>query len=302
VSGSIASHIVREEDGTSTGLWAPFALKSAFQPIFAFDAGKLSVVAFEALARPFRDGVAGTPISFLNGLPVAERIVVENLLHTLHLRNAAACLPQDAAIFINLDPSVFIGHVVAETAIREMRVTLAETGIDPRRVVCEVTEKETVSQELLYALVASLRANGFRVAVDDFGADGSDMERIRSLHPDIIKFDGEWIKTLMDSGPGYALLAAMVSRFAEQGIRTVFEGIEESWQVELAEKTGVTMVQGFALARPEFAPGNFSTIGRAGAFSAHLAGHSPEPDAPPAPLAKGEPRHVKAFGRRMQPS
>jgi len=302
VSGSIASHIVREEDGTSTGLWAPFVLKSAFQPIFAFEAGKLSASAFEALVRPFRDGAPFTPASFLNGLPVAERIVVENLLYTLHLKNAAACLPQDAAIFINLDPSVFIGHAVADAAIRQMRVTLAETGIEPRRVVCEVTEKETVSQESLYNLVASLRANGFRVAVDDFGADGSDMERIHGLHPDLVKFDGEWIKTLMGSGPGYGLLAAMVSRFADQGIRTVFEGMEEGWQVELAEKAGVTMVQGFVLARPELAPGNFVALGQPVEPSLHQVDSPSMPRTAPVPRAVGELRHTKAFGRRMQPS
>lgn len=302
MSVSIASHIVREEDGTSTGLWAPFALKTAFQPIFAFDEGKLSVAAFEALVRPFRDGAPATPPAFLNGLPVAERIVVENLLHTLHLRNAAVCLPPEAAIFINLDPSVFIAHAVAETTIREMRIILAETGINPHRVVCEVTEKETVSQESLYTLVTSLRGNGFRVAVDDFGAEGSDMERIRDLHPDLVKFDGEWMKTLMGSGPGYALLAAMVSRFAEQGIGTVFEGLEEGWQVELAEKAGATMVQGFALARPELAPGQFAVLGELETPSANQAEHQTALAASPVSHTVGELRRAKAFGRRVQPS
>ena len=70
-----------------------------------------------------------------------------------------------------------------------MRLVLSETGIDPHRVVCEVTEKETISQEALFALVASLRASGFRIAVDDYGAEDSDMNRVRELHPDIVKFD-----------------------------------------------------------------------------------------------------------------
>lgn len=302
MSESIASHIVREEDGTSTGLWAPFALKSAFQPIFAFEDGKLAIAAYEALVRPFRDGEPVTPPAFLNGLPVAERIVVENLLHTLHLRNAAVCLPKAATVFVNLDPSIFIGHAVAETTIRQMRVALAETGIDPRHVVCEVTEKETVSQETLYTLVTSLRANGFRVAVDDFGAEGSDMDRIRGLHPDLVKFDGDWIRTLMGSGPGYGLLAAMVSRFTEQGIGTVFEGLEEGWQVELAEKAGVAMVQGFALARPEVAPGKFAVVDQPDTPPMHHSEPRPALGAPPVPRAMGELRHAKAFGRRVQPS
>jgi len=297
VLGSIRSHIVQEDDGTSTGIWGPFALRSAFQPIFAFEAGKLSVAAFEALLRPFRGDQQLPPPAFFNGILTSERLLVENLAHTLHLLNAARWLPEGASIFINFDPSVFTDPAVAETTIRDMRVILAETGIDPHRVVCEVTEKETVSQEALFALVASLRTSGFRIAVDDYGADESDMRRIRDLCPDIVKFDAGWIARLMETGPGYALLATMVSAFAADGIRTVFEGIEEDWQLELAEKAGVAMVQGFALARPQLLPADF-TVFQPAAASGHHAQTAPGASAP---RAAGELRHTKAFGRRTQP-
>lgn len=297
--GGIRSHIIREDDGASTGIWGPFFLRSAFQPIFAFEAGKLSLAAFEGLLRPFRDGEPLPPLAFLNSILAAERLLIENLAHTLHLLNAARWLPESASVFINFDPSVFVDPVVAEATIRDMRLTLSETGIGPHRVVCEVTEKETVSQEALFTLVASLRASGFRIAVDDYGADDSDMNRIHELHPDIVKFDAGWISRLMDTGPGYALLATMVSTFAGGGIRTVFEGIEESWQVELAEKAGVTMVQGFALARPEIVPADFSALQPAA--PEHHAHHGPVLGAPAVPRAVGELRHAKAFGRRVQP-
>ena len=87
--GGIRSHIIREDDGASTGIWGPFVLRSAFQPIFAFEAGKLSLAAFEGLLRPFRDGEPLPPLAFLNGILAAERLLIENLAHTLHLLNAA---------------------------------------------------------------------------------------------------------------------------------------------------------------------------------------------------------------------
>lgn len=299
--GSIRSRIVQDGEGTSTGIWGPFVLRSAFQPIFAFEAGKLPVSAFEALLRPFRGEEQLQPLAFLNSILAAERLPVENLLQTLHLLNAARWLPQQAAVFVNFDPSVFVDPAVAEATIHEMRVTLAETDIDPHRIVCEVTEKEIVSQEALFALVAALRASGFRIAVDDYGADDSDMGRIRDLHPDIVKFDAGWTARLMETGPGYALLATMVSTFAADGIRTVFEGIEDGWQLELAEKAGVDMVQGFALGRPELVPADFSTFQPAVPAGPHVQ-HAPTPGGPPVPRAVGELRHTKAFGRRTQPA
>lgn len=292
------AHIIRQDDGISTGVWGLYTLKSAFQPIFAFHNGKLSVAAFEGLIRPFRDGEPQSPGTFFNTCPAIDRLHIEALTRTLHLLNAGACLPQEASIFVNFDPSVFTTREISDSALREMRLVLHEAGIDPRRVVCEVTEQRTASEEVLYQFVEALRGNGFRIAVDDYGADDSDINRIKELRPDIVKFDAQWITHLMDSGAGFALLKTMVSSFEEQGIRTVFEGIEEGWQLDLAEQSGASMVQGYVLARPELAPTSFrvfSTAGSAGPADATGGSMTIEPVLPP-PLRSGRP--VKAFGRR----
>jgi EAL domain-containing protein (putative c-di-GMP-specific phosphodiesterase class I) len=288
-------HIVQGDDGVATGAWGPHTLKSAFQPIFAFRGEKLSIVAFEGLIRPFLDGEARSPASFFAGVPALERLQVENLTRTLHFLNAAACLPAAASIFVNFDPSIFTDRAIAESALHDMRQVLAHTHIDPRRVVCEVTEQKSGSQDALFAFTTALKAGGFRVAIDDYGAQSSDMDRIRRLHPDIVKFDARWITRLMESGPGYALLATMVSTFAGQGIETVFEGIEESWQLDLAARSGASMVQGYVLARPEIVPARFlassQAVDVAGADEQARSGgdHAPVHAARPT---------VKPFGRR----
>ncbi|CDX15692.1 Diguanylate phosphodiesterase [Mesorhizobium sp. ORS 3324] len=292
------AHIIRHDDGTSSGVWGIYTLQSAFQPIFAFNDGKLSVVAFEGLIRPFRDGEPQSPTSFFGTCPAGERLQIEGLTRTLHLLNAGACLPQEASIFINFDPSVFTDRAIADMALRDMRLVLHEAGIDPRRIVCEVTEQKSASQETLYSFVEALRANGFRIAVDDYGADDSDINRIKELRPDIVKFDAHWITQLMESGAGFALLTAMVTSFESQGVRTVFEGIEEGWQLELAEKSGASMVQGYVLARPELASISFRAFGKSmekpaaeERKAAAAAGPAPVPSARPA----------KAFGRKVKP-
>lgn len=286
------AHIIRQEDGTSTGVWGIYTLKSAFQPIFAFEAGKLSLVAFEGLIRPFRDGEAQSPAVFFGTCPAADRLHVEALTRTLHLLNAGTCLPEEASIFINFDPSVFTERTISDNALREMRLVLHEAGIDPRRVVCEVTEQRSASQETLFDFVAALKANGFRIAIDDYGADDSDIGRVKELKPDIVKFDAHWITQLMESGAGFALLTTMVSTFEQQGIRTLFEGIEESWQLELAEKSGASMVQGFVLARPEIAPTSFHVFGKGNAPTSATA----EVQAEAAQARSARPARV--FGRR----
>jgi len=291
VSSSGDLHLVRE-DGAWVAAWSPFVLRSAFQPLYGLDGGRLSIVAFEALLRPFRDEKLVPPLVFFGELAGCDRIFMENLANRLHLLNAAAFLPGDKQIFINLDPSAFIDHSVADEAIHQMRVTLAETGIDPHRVVCEITEKRAVSQDVLFSIASLLRASGFCIAVDDYGADDSDMGRIRDLHPDIVKFDADWIARMIDTAPGLALLTTMVEAFEEQGIRTVFEGIENPSQIELAEKSGVSMMQGFALARPEIVPGHFSPNDPPG----------PAPDKQGSKSKSSGAHQTKSFGRRSRPA
>lgn len=254
------AHIVPADQGTSIGVWGSYTLRTAFQPIFAFRNGKLGIAAFEALLRPFRHGTPVSPHAFLTSIPASDRLAVETLSRTLHLVNAGACLPDGAALFINFDPSVFVDRAIADSALRDMRGLLNGNGINPARVVCEVTEQRSASSDTLDNFVAALKAAGFRIAVDDYGAEDSDIDRVRALRPDIVKFDAKWITRLMESGPGLALLTAMVDLFGSQDILTVFEGLEENWQLEFAERAGASMVQGYVLARPEIAPTSFSVF------------------------------------------
>lgn len=283
-------HIIRQDDGISTAAWGAFVLETAFQPIFAFQAGGTpQVVAYEGLIRPSLGGERISPAIFFNAVSPTERLAVETLTRTLHLFNAAACLASQATIFVNFDPSLFTERSVADHSLHDMRTVMSEAGIDPSRVVCEVTEQKAASPAALQAFVAALRANGFRIAIDDYGAEDFDIKRVKALRPDIVKFDAQWIGRLMGTGAGFALLTAMVEKFAEQGITTVFEGIEEGWQLELAEKSGASMVQGFVLARPEIVSASFG--GDAGPVS-HV----------PLPVRQSAASPAKQFGRKKKPA
>ncbi|MEP9374048.1 EAL domain-containing protein [Mesorhizobium sp. KR1-2] len=284
------AQIIRQSAGTSRASWGAFVLETAFQPIFAFQpGGKPKIVAYEGLVRPSLGGERISPGIFFSAIAVSERLDVETLTRTLHLHNAAACLAPDATIFVNFDPSLFTERSVAAGALDDMRKVMREVGIDPCRVVCEVTEQKAASPEALQAFVKALRAGGLRIAIDDYGAEDSDIKRVKALRPDIVKFDAQWIGRLMATGAGFALLTAMVEKFAEQGITTVFEGIEEGWQLELAEKSGASMVQGFVLARPEIVQSSFQPK-PAEETTKELA--APEPD------AKAAKKPQKRFGRR----
>ncbi len=288
-------HISRQANGTVVGIWGRFLLRSAFQPIFAFVDGKLKIAAYEGLIRPFEAGRSVSPDAFFASISAIDRFRIETLTRTLHVFNAGGRIGAEASLFLNFDPSVFTDRVIADKALKDLRLVLHEAGIDPARVVCELTEKKSGSDEAIFGFVQALKAAGFRIAVDDFGADESDIGRIQDIGPDIVKFDAAWITRLMESDPGAALLAAMVEKFRSMGIQTVFEGLEERWQLDLADTCRVDMVQGYILARPELvASEELSSI-------AIGAAEESEPETAEAMLARARPLSRQAgrpFGRR----
>jgi EAL domain-containing protein (putative c-di-GMP-specific phosphodiesterase class I) len=235
-----------------------------------------------------------TDVTVIHGTPSGDCDIVSFELWGQEFMAISAgphfTLNPSISFFVNFDPSLFCEPVVARKALRDMRLVLHEAGIDPARIVCEVTEQRTSSEAALHVFVRELRNHGFRIAIDDYGAEESGIQRINQLHPDIVKFDAHWISRLMSSAPGFALLETMVREFHARGISSLFEGLEEPWQLELAERCGVDMVQGYVLARPEIVPANFRAFAPPRQSAAEPA---------PAGPAMAQPRHPAEQPRRV---
>src|SRR5690606_24262647 len=111
------------------GAWGVFELRSAFQPIFAFNDGRLAIEAFEGLIRPSRNGEPVSPGRFFHTIAARDRPPVETLTRTLHLLNAGEFLDPETMLFVNFDPSVFSQRRASEDALRDMRLALHQAGI-----------------------------------------------------------------------------------------------------------------------------------------------------------------------------
>ncbi len=248
----------RQHDNSWTATYGEFTLRSALQPIFKFANGKLRPVAFEGLLRPYLDETPVLTGSFLQSVSMQDQSHVESIARTLHVRNAGTLPTSAQRLFLNFDPSLIESKPKLEQTLDDLGTELRISGLSPTACVCEITEKAARSREDLNYFVYALRARGYTIAVDDFGAQSSGMARIRDLTPDIVKFDGALIKKQMAHSTGLAELKNLIGDFHELRINVVLEGLEEMWQIEMAEAAGADMVQGFAAAVPRLAPADFS--------------------------------------------
>jgi EAL domain-containing protein (putative c-di-GMP-specific phosphodiesterase class I) len=117
--------------------------------------------------------------------------------------------------------------------------------------VLEVTERgriDAVSD--LNARIERLRALGYRIAVDDFGAGYAALNSFASLHPDVAKIDMALVRGV-DRDPYRRTLVASVNAMCRDlGILVVAEGIETEAERATLVDLGCDLLQGFLIGMP----------------------------------------------------
>lgn len=257
VSNSGSGDAYKATDGTWVADRQGVTLRSAFQPIFSVRNERFVPMAAEGLLRVFQGSERVETGSFFKGLAIDKRDEIEGLTRTMHIRNAQLLDPSMRRLFINFDPSALGSPSRFESTVANIGRELLRAEIAPGNVVCEITEQKALDVMALKDFVYMLRARGYLVAIDDFGAQSSTPERVAALTPDIVKLDGRMVQQKMADPQGFFELKRLIEQFKHERIQVVLEGLQKSWQLILATKTKADFFQGFALAVPRIAPAKF---------------------------------------------
>jgi EAL domain-containing protein (putative c-di-GMP-specific phosphodiesterase class I) len=220
-------------------------LCSHFQPIYSLPHQRQ--VGYEALLRGVAPagGLLAPFELFAKAIVESALGVLDRMSHVTHLESAAAWLPGQTWLFLNLTPENFVDPAYA--------LQLAElargSGVRPEEIVIELLESGGSDVHAFTHATQAFRAHGFLVAVDDFGAGHSNLDRLLSLRPDIVKLDRSLVHApqpdLRES-----VMPKLVSLLHEAGMLVVAEGIETHEDLLLAARSGVDFVQGFLFGQP----------------------------------------------------
>lgn len=121
----------------------------------------------------------------------------------------------------------------------------------PRKLLhLEVTETAYIEEfAKLNAEVDKLRALGFLVEIDDFGAGYSSLNTLKDINADKIKLD---MKFLSGSGgkKGRLIVAAVINMAKALNMSVLAEGIETKEQADFLLQCGCTEMQGYYFSKP----------------------------------------------------
>jgi EAL domain-containing protein (putative c-di-GMP-specific phosphodiesterase class I) len=139
-----------------------------------------------------------------------------------------------------------------EAFLEDVLCFLDAEGADPGRIFFEITETTAVAH-LGRALhfIEAVKELGCRFILDDFGSGFSSFAYLKNLPVDMLKIDGEFVRS-MENDPIRRAMVAAINQVAQvMGIETVAEWVETEATYEMLRDLGVDYVQGFWLHRPE---------------------------------------------------
>ena len=221
-----------------------------YQPIVRFTDG--ATVAVEALAR-WSHPVAGVidPDVFVT---VAERTGLVAAIDDFVLDRACA----DSAALANaygrpIDVHVNVSAVrLGQGGLEESIATaLARYAVRPSRLVVEITETRRIpDMPRAIAMATRLRAQGIRIALDDFGSGFNALAQLHSLPVDIVKLDSTLTDVDIAPERAGALVRSVLAICSELGILVVAEGIETPGRAQAMAGLGCPLGQGYLFGQP----------------------------------------------------
>jgi len=217
-----------------------------FEPQVDLATGRLT--GFEVLARwnhPLTGIIA--PDRFI-GI-AEEHNLIDRLSDQVVRKAFAAAVDWDPSLTlsINISPRQFTDSWLAQKIV----LLLAESGFPAERLVVEVTESSLFADiDLARTIVESLKNQGIKLALDDFGSGFSSLSHLSALPFDKIKIDRSFVASIGKNRRSAAIVRAVTTMAQALDVPVVAEGIEDAGTHEALLQMGCASGQGWYFGKP----------------------------------------------------
>jgi diguanylate cyclase len=172
----------------------------------------------------------------------------------------AAAWPRPLHIAINISPV----QLRQPDLPAKVQAALSRTGLDPARLVLEITETALITDEArALDTLGQLKALGVRIAMDDFGTGYSSLSTLNAFPFDKIKIDKSFVSGAPDDARAQGIVRAVIGLGRSVGAPVVAEGVETAEQLAFLRQEGCAEVQGYLIGRPEPIAAWADVVGRA---------------------------------------
>lgn len=139
-----------------------------------------------------------------------------------------------------------------EPGLMQAIQNIADSHQVPRvQIELEITESMgTYEDKVIAEMGTCIKDSGFRLALDDFGSQYTNMSILVMLPPDTLKIDRSLVQDLLGNRSNKILLQHLFAFCREMGIRSVMEGVEKKEQLDLLKTLRCDEIQGYLFGKP----------------------------------------------------
>lgn len=142
-------------------------------------------------------------------------------------------------------------HFVREDLAEHICQLVDQFNVPHEYIELELTESAFFDdKDVLLNTIKKLKAYGFEISMDDFGAGYSSLNSLKELPLDVVKLDAGFFRDADESGRGKLIVEDTISLAKKLDMRIVAEGIETREQVDFLAEMNCDLIQGYYFAKP----------------------------------------------------
>lgn len=226
-----------------------------YQPIY--NPKNNNIVGFEALLRLFnKENKVISPFEFISEIEENDMLfdisiwILEKIIKDYNIIKEYDCVKnKDFYISCNIS----LNEIENDDFVKESIKLLNKYKVEDNKICLEVIERIKINDyKNLSKNISLLKKSGFKIAIDDFGVEYSNLELIDKIDADIIKIDKYFVDGLGKDKLKNQIIICIYKIADIKNKFIVLEGIEEEYQDEIIKNVDYTFiyVQGYFYSKP----------------------------------------------------
>ncbi len=211
------------------------------------DNKKKKCVKYEALARLVTDTDVYSPFFFLDVAKSSGFITEVTKIITKESLKYISSNDLNVDISINITEDDLNKDYLKEYLDEMINIY----GVEPKRITLEILEGITSSgTKNNIKKLKELKALGVKLALDDFGVEYSNFERIAHIDIDYIKIDSKYVKDMAKNTKSRKIVKAITDFAHSIDIEVVAEFVDNDEVQRIVEDLGIEYSQGYLFSVP----------------------------------------------------
>lgn len=208
---------------------------------------------FEVLARLIYKDEIISPYHFIEPaklaglLPRVTRMIIDKSFSLMQ--------NYDYSFSINISEEDLNANYLLEYLKQKIKLY----NISPSRITLEILEGISDTTDHVLQLT-KLKAEGFSLAIDDFGAEYSNFGRILDLEIDYLKIDAKYIKNIHTDNKSYEITRSIAYFAKNTNIKCIAEHVHSSEVQDVILDLEIDYSQGYLYSEPNILPKESYTV------------------------------------------